>query len=499
MRLLRACCVVISTCPLLASCMVGPNFHSPKPPQTERYTYSPLPNSTVGIKKSGTAGNPQAFRLGRDIPAEWWELFHSDEINAMVEKGIENSPNLAAAEAALRQAKDTLYSQIGNLLLPKFDATGYAERARISGLGFGIGGPSNVFNVFNTTVSVSYLLDIFGGSRRQIEALQAQVDYQRYQLIAAYLTLTSNIVTTAVTVASLEAQIKATNALIHEEALQLKIIKKQFQLGGASQQTIFTQQTLLAQTQSLLPPLQTNLERSRHALAVLIGELPSDMPPPTINLDKLILPANIPVSLPSSLVCQRPDIQAAEAVLHAASAQIGVATANMLPQITLTGDYGWTGQTVGNLFNSTSKVWDLGMSIAQPIFHGGALFWQRKAAIATFEQAEAQYKQTVLQAFQNVADALKTLEGDARAFKAKREAEISAKATYTLTSKQYRLGATSYLNLLTAEQQYQQAVINRIQAQSARYTDTTALFAALGGGWWNRVDQKYPCKGGRFC
>lgn len=473
----------------LTACMVGPDFHSPAAPQTSSYTNPSehMPSKTVAVAGAGNAGVAQCFGCGQDIPAQWWTLFHSPSLNALIQQGLANSPTLAAAQAALTQAQETLNAQIGNLFFPAVNAGLNGQRSQSSSLSLA-GTPPGIFTVYGASVQASYLLDVFGGSRRTVEGYRAQVDYQRYQLIAAYLTLTSNIVTTAVTVSSLQAQILATQDLIAAESKQLDIIEKQVQLGGASTANVLTQQTLLQQTAALLPPLQKSLAQSQHSLAVLVGVLPSQSQLPIIDLDSLTLPAQLPISLPSNLVRQRPDVQAAEATLHNASAQIGVATANMLPQITLTGNYGWLASVPAPalLFQKINSVWALGAGLTQPVFHGGALWAERKAAIAGYQQASAQYEQTVLQAFQNVADSLRAVEADAREFKAQKQAEIAARETLDLTQQQLHLGGASYLNLLTAQQQYESARVNSIQAQAARYADTAALFQALGGGWWNR-------------
>jgi NodT family efflux transporter outer membrane factor (OMF) lipoprotein len=343
-----------------------------------------------------------------------------------------------------------------------------------------------VFNLFNASVNVSYTLDVFGGLRRQIEALGAQVDNQQFELMAAYLSLTANIVTTAVTVASFQAQIQATHSLLSAQEKQLAIIKKQFFLGGLSRNEVLTQETLVAQTRATLPPLEKSLAQSRHALLALVGEYP-DQPLPRIQLDAIDLPRALPLSLPSMLVRQRPDVRASQALLHAASAQIGVATANLFPQVTLSGADGWQSLVLPSLINPANKIWNITADITQPIFHGGALLAQRRAAIAAYDLAAAQYKQTVIQAFQNVADTLRALETDARSLRAQRQAEISAKHSLQLITQQYRLGGVSYLDLLNAQQQYQQTKISRIKAQAIRYSDTAALFQALGGGWWNKA------------
>lgn len=472
---------------LLSGCMVGPDFHSPSAPKTKAYTETPRPTKTVATPAAGKAGKAQYFAAGKDLPAEWWTLFHSQEINQLISTGLANSPNLAAAQASLRQAKEAMNAQIGNLLFPALSVQAIANRQGFSDAAFGINGNNPIFNLFNPSFNIAYTLDAFGGSRRQIEALKAQVDYQAYQLEASYLTLTSNIATTAITASSLHAQIKATQELILSQEETLAIVKKQYHLGGASGADLLTQETQLAQTRATLPPLQQSFTQALHVLAVLIGAFPSETNLPPIDLEHLALPTQLPLSLPSSLARQRPDIRASEALLQAASAQIGVATANLYPQITLNGSYGWETNVASALFSPHTAVWSLGGQILQPIFNGGALMAKRRQAIAGYEQAEAQYRQTVLQAFQNVADTLRAIENDAQAFRAQKEAEIAAKSSFLLTKKQFRLGGVSYLSLLTAERQYQQTKIGRIQAQAARYNDTVALFQALGGGWWNRA------------
>lgn len=483
---LQAFIMIAFLCATLSGCMVGPNFRSPASPHVERYTEVPLPAKTVSIKGKGKAGKAQTFVNGKDISADWWRLFHSREINDLIETGLANSPNLAAAYAALRVAQENFNAQVGSSMLPAFTGQLGAQRQLQSGSSFGNDIPSTLFNLFNANVNVAYTLDIFGGARRQIEALAAQVDYQQFQLIAAYLTLTSNIVTTAVTVASLQAQIDATHALIRAQQGQLKILQDQLRLGGVAATNVLTQQTLVAQSIATLPPLEKSLSQNRHALSALVGAYPNGLLP-TISLNSIILPEKIPVSFPSNIVRQRPDVRASEALLHVASAQIGVATANLFPQITLSGAYGWQAPTPATLFATSTNYWSIATQIAQPIFQGGSLFAKRRAAIASYEQAFAQYRQIVLQAFQNVADSLRAIETDARTFKAQKAAETAAHNALVLSQQQYRLGGVSYLALLNAQQQYQQTVIARIQAQAARYTDTAALFQSLGGGWWNKT------------
>jgi len=469
----------------LSGCALGPNFHTPKAPTPKKYTQTPLPEKTVSTAKAGESGKAQVFITAKDIPAEWWTLFQSKALNELIEQGLAKSPNLAAAQATLTQAQEALRVQIGQAFFPALNAAVNGMRQRSSGASFGNELAATIFNVYNATVNVSYTPDVFGGYRRQTESLQAQVDFQQFQLMAAYLTLTTNIVTTAVTIASLEGQIHATNLLIKEQNAQLTILRKQFHLGGVSQSEVLTQQTLVDQTRATLPPLEKSLSQSQHALAVLVGDYPEEKMP-TFSLNHLSLPKVLPVTLPSQLVRQRPDVRASEATLHSASAQIGVATANLFPTFPLSASYGWSASMPHHLFKSNTKTWSWGGGMNAPLFQGGALLAQRRQAIAAYEVAEAQYQQTVLQAFQNVADSLRAIETDARAFKRLKQAESSAHSTLILTQQQYRLGGVNYLNLLNAQSQYQQTRLNRIKAEATRYADTAALFQALGGGWWNR-------------
>jgi NodT family efflux transporter outer membrane factor (OMF) lipoprotein len=468
----------------VAGCAVGPDFHPPEAPATARYTPALLPAETVSVPESsglGQFGASQHFVSGQDIPAQWWTLFHSEPLDQLMRSAIADSPTLAAAQAALRQARENLAVQRGNLIFPAVDANLGVERSNVL-LGF----PGTIYTVDSASVSVSYKLDIFGGSRRTLEAFRSQIDYQDFQLEAAYLTLTSNIVTTVVQEASLRAQIVAVREILAAQEKQLGVIDRQFQLGGVSKADVLAQRTQVAQTRALLPPLDKQLAQTRHRLAVLTGKLPSEAVLPDFEMTSISLPEQLPVSLPSSVVRQRPDIRAAEALLHQASAQIGVATANLYPQISLSGNYGSEALKPSDLFSAPSVAWTLLGGLVQPLFHGGALNAQRRGAVAAYDQAEAQYRETVLLAFQDVADTLRALEEDALALKTQADAEVTAREALDLTQRQFKLGAVSFLTLLNAQRQYQQTHISLVQAEAARYTDTAALFQALGGGWWNR-------------
>ncbi|MEM5406118.1 MULTISPECIES: efflux transporter outer membrane subunit [Paraburkholderia] len=467
----------------LSGCTVGPDYHTPAPPATGTYTSTPLPDQTASAP--GASGVPQQFMAGQDIPAQWWTLYHCEPLDALIREALANSPNVAAAQAALRQAGENLRAQMGTTLYPSVDAKANATREKFNGVTFGEPQLTELLNLYNASVNVSYNLDVFGGGRRELESLRSQVDYQGFQLQAAYLALSANIVTAAIKEASLREQIDATARIADDEDAQLRIMRQQLALGGVSRAAVLAQETLVAQTRATLPPLHQSLDQTRHQLAVLAGKPPSNTDVPDFRMSMFTLPQALPVSVPSSLVRQRPDILAADATLHQASAQVGVATANMYPQLTLSASYGPQALTPAGLLKYADMIWSFGAGITQPIFHGGQLSAQKRAAEAAFDAANAQYRQTVLLAFQNVADTLRALEHDATGLSAQTQAWRAASDSLDLTRGQFRIGGVSYLALLDAQRQYQQTVVNLAQAQAARYADTAALFQALGGGWWN--------------
>jgi NodT family efflux transporter outer membrane factor (OMF) lipoprotein len=470
---------------LLAGCVVGPDFRAPAAPGVKAFTETPLPPETAVAP--GTVGGPQKLVSGQDIPAQWWTMFHSEPLDRLVRQALSDSPTLGAAQATLRQAQQTLRARTGTEYYPSVDGKLAASRQKVTGASFGQpDAGSSIFNLFNASVNVSYTLDIFGGGRRELEGLRAQVDYQRFQLEGAYLALSSNIVTTAVQEASLREQIRATRDIISAEQQQLDLTERQFQLGGAARSDVLLQKAQLAQTRAGLPALEKQLALSRNLMAVLCGKFPGEAGLPEFEAKGLQLPVELPVSLPSELVRQRPDIRASEELLHAASAQVGVATANLYPNVTLTASLGSDATKIGDLFSPGSAAWSLGAGLLQPIFHGGELKARRQAAVDAYEQALALYRESVLQAFRNVADVLRALENDAETLKAQAEAEAVARESLELSRKQFQFGAVGYLSLLNAERQHQQALISLVQAESARFADTAALFQALGGGWWNR-------------
>jgi NodT family efflux transporter outer membrane factor (OMF) lipoprotein len=469
----------------LTACAVGPDFKAPDAPKTDSYTTEKLPATTASTSGKVSASKAQVFSPQTQISQDWWTLYQSDTINQLIQQGLAHNPSLAAASATLEEAQATLQAQIGELLFPAVDLGGYGARLRSGTLQLGTQQPNQIFNLYNTTADMTYTLDIFGKNRRTIEGYKAEVDYSRYELYAAYLTLTSNIVTTSIAIASLQDQIAATKALINAQSQVLKITQQQYREGGVSDQDVNLQQTQLAQTQASLPPLEKALAEATHSLAVLVGSYTSEQSSPQLHLNDLNLPRNLPVSLPSALVQQRPDIQASEALLHVASANIGVATANLLPQVTLSANYGFIAQSTGALFTRRNSTWAYEGSFAQPLFHAGSLWFARKAVIDAYKVSEDNYQQTVLNAFENVANALSSIEDDAKEYQRQYVANTSAQKTLSIIQQQYRLGGVNYLTVLNAEVQYDQTLLALIKAKAARYADTAALYASLGGGWWN--------------
>jgi NodT family efflux transporter outer membrane factor (OMF) lipoprotein len=373
------------------------------------------------------------------------------------------------------------------VLYPSVDAALSARRQRVSGATFGNPSiPSTTFNLYNASVNVTYQIDVAGGARRELEALRAGVDFQRFQVEATYLALTANVATTAFREASLREQIRATREIADAQDAQLVLAEKQFKIGAISGSDLLAQRAQAAQTRATLPPLEKALAQTRNQLAVLVGKLPVNAKLPELDFSNFRLPQELPVSVPSELLQQRPDVRQAEAILRQTNARIGVAEALMFPQLTLSGSYGSAALKTGDLFSPSTTLWNIGANLLQPIFHAGQLRAQKRGAEAAYDQAFAQYQGAVLTAFQDVADVLLALEYDARTLKAQAEAEAASRESLEVTREQLKLGGASYLALLNAQRQYNIAKAALVQAQAARYADTAALFQALGGGWWNR-------------
>jgi NodT family efflux transporter outer membrane factor (OMF) lipoprotein len=498
----------VSVAALAASCAVGPRFHRPEAPANAGYAPTPLPQTSASAPIHG--GEVQRLVSGRDIPFEWWELFKSPALNALVTQAFKTNPTIASAQAALVQAQELVYAQQG-YFFPTIAANYNFERQKIAGNLTvdnvpGVEGDGKNFlppvqdrdtfphthpffyDLHTAQLTVGFVPDVFGANWRQVESLQSQTDAQRFALEATYVTLASNVVAAAIQEASLRAQIAVTWQIITADEKSLQILRDQFRLGFAMRVDVAAQEAALGQAKMLLPPLQMQLEQTRDLLRALVGNLPNQDVAETFDLDALQLPPEMPLSLPAKIIEQRPDVRAAEAQLHSANAQVGVAVAAMLPQFPITGNAGGNADLFSWMFRSGGPFWTIVGGVTQPLFEGGTLLHTKRAADAALKQAAAQYQSTVIAAYQNVADTLHASLSDAEALAADVDAEDSAKVTFDLTRRQMEVGYVNYLALLSAETTYDQALLTRVQAQATRYGDTVALFQALGGGWWNRKD-----------
>jgi len=501
-RLLIRTALLMGSVALASSCAVGPRYHTPEAPANSGYAPAPLPQSSASAPVHG--GEAQHLIAGRDIPFEWWGLLKSPALNSLVEQAFKANPTIPAAQAALAQAQELVRAQRG-FYYPSVTAGFQAERVKVAGnntqssslgiqaSGENLGQPVQpavplFYQFYTAGLTVGFVPDVFGANRRQVESLAAQTDAQRFALEATYVTLASNVVGAAIQEASLRAQIEATQQIIAADENSLQILRDQFRLGFAMRIDVAAQEAALGQAKMLLPPLQKQLEQTRDLIRALVGNLPNQDTPETFELDALQLPPELPVSLPARIIQQRPDVRAAEAQLHAANAQVGVAVAAMLPQFSVTGNAGGNADEFAWMFRTGGPFWTIVGGVTQPLFEGGTLLHKKRAAKAALKQAAAQYQSAVITAYQNVADTLHTSLSDADTLAADVDAENSAKVTYDLTRRQMEVGYVNYLVLLSAEATYQQALLTRVQAQATRYGDTVALFQALGGGWWNRKE-----------
>lgn len=480
------CLVAASALLLAAGCAVGPNFKKPAAPQVGGYT--PAPITTTSSTPNVTGGEEQHIVEGRDIPGEWWTLFHSKPLNDLIARSLKANPDLKAAQAALVVARENVVAQRG-FYYPSAAAGLSAGRSKTSSVVSPFTASGDLYySLFTPQVSVSFVPDVFGLNRRTVESLKAQEQQARFALAATHITLSSNVAAAAIQEASLREQIAATQELITINTNMLQVLRNQFAKGYVSRLDVAAQESQLAQVTATLPPLMKQLAQQRDLLAALSGDFPNQELAETFELSSLQLPAELPLSLPSQLVEQRPDVRQAEENLHFASAQIGVALANRLPSFPLSANAGSMALVFSSLFASGTSFWDLGAALTQPIFQGGTLLHRERAARAAYIQANEQYRSTVLTAFENVADTLNALQQDADALKTAAASKDAASVTLDLAKKQYQSGYANYLALLSAEQMYLQAVIVLAQAQASRYADSAALFQALGGGWWNRTD-----------
>lgn len=468
---------IVAVLSLLGGCAVGPDFRAPALPAEAAYQAEPVLAATVA--SAAPTGDAQRFLQAASVPAQWWRQFGNDELNRRIEQALANSPSVASAQAALRQAQAGTAAARGSLL-PALDANLGASRQDEQARGAPGTSP---FTVYNASIGVGYTLDLFGGVRRGIEVQAALAEAQGFELEGTYLSLAANVATTSFREASLRAQIAATEEIASVYQQQYELVAKQNEIGAKSQADVLVARSQVASARAQLPELRKALAQTQSQLAVYLGHFPAEVELAALALDDLNLPSDIPLSLPSAIVRERPDIRAAEAQLHRATAQVGIATANLFPNITLSGSWGSQAGRSGDLFGAGNEAWSLGLNLLQPIFRGGTLRAQKRAAEAGLDQASADYRTTVLTAFQNVADSLRALEFDAESLQAQAEAQRASAASLELVNVQYREGAASQLQVLDATRQFQLARIAVIQARTARLADSVALFAALGGGW----------------
>lgn len=467
---------------IVSACTVGPDFVRPAAPAADHYNQGKDPAETIAVE-----GKSQQFERGAGPVADWWNLFGSKQLDAAVAEGLANNPGVEAAQASLRQSDDNLRAGYG-IFYPQLSADLNPARQKFSPARFGSPAPANIFNLVTLSASVSYSLDIFGGEHRAIENLQSQVDMQRFTLLATFLALSANIVNAEIAMAAYREEIRYTEELIALQKQQITLAGKQAEAGTAAFSAVLSLRSQLAALEAGLPPLRKSLSQSQHLLATLAGHAPADWAPAQVSLDELTLPDRLPLSLPSELVRQRPDILAAEAQVHGASAEIGVATAALFPSFTLNGTFGQNAASMSGFFGSNANFWSVGADLAAPLFNGGTLSARKQAAVDAYRQSLAIYRQTVLGAFAQVADTVRALEHDAETMQIESQSVSTAEQSLHLTQVNYQAGLINYLQVLAADIQYHQARLGYVQVRAQRLQDTTALFVALGGGWWNAHD-----------
>ena len=475
---------------LVAAWVAGCAMDAPRaPPVPQAGSYTPTPVADMPAVEGVPGGQGQRIAEGAELPAQWWSLFRSPALDALVRRALEASPTLARARARLVQAEEELAARTGATRYPRVDAKLSCNRVDVQPESLGLPAlPVDMpLTLYLASVSVSYTFDFFGAKRNELAALRAEAESQRYELEAARLVLAGNVATSAIREASLREQLAATEAMIALQARQLAIVERLEGIGTAAHADVVARRVELAETRAALPDLQRQLEQVRHRLAVLVGEPPGAATLPPFRLAELQLPAELPLALPSELARRRPDIRAAEALLQRDAAHVGVATANLYPQVTLSANLGSLASSASDLFSGNTAFYLLGASLAQPLFHGGELQARRRAALAAYEQAGAAYQEAVLKGFQDVADALRALEADAKRLQARSEAAAQARAVLDIARARHAAGGVSDLALLDAERKVEAALRERTRAAADRYADSAALFQALGGGWWQET------------
>lgn len=479
---------------LAAACTMGPDFQAPDPPSAGRYTTGPQPASTIAAD-----GVAQRFVDTRDLPADWWTLYASPKLDALVRAALDASPTLPQARARLAQAQEDLNARTSSVQLPAVDGSLGLSRNQIdpAAMGFPEAPKTGPFTLYHVGLDVSYTIDAFGGARRELESLDAVVETRRHELDAAQLALTANVVTAAIRSARLRDQVASTRSILDAQSRLLAIAEQRHALGAVSAVEVANQRALVAQTRATIPPLERDLAQAVHALAVYTGATPGDATVPAITLADLSLPRDVPLVVPAELVRRRPDIRASEATLHRASAKIGVAEANLYPRLTLSGGISSDRTRIEDVLGNGINVWNIGIALVQPLLRQSELKARQREAVAAYDEALAAYRESVLTGVANVADALRALEEDAHALAARSEQAREASRAVEITRERYRLGGVSQIELLDAERQRLQAELDRAQAAASRLADTAALFQAMGGGWWAAPDAAAPVAGVR--
>jgi NodT family efflux transporter outer membrane factor (OMF) lipoprotein len=475
---IRSALVLAAT--LFAGCAVGPDFHRPAPPTTDLYASGGQPEGTAAAP--GEAGAAQRFVIGAELQHHWWEAFQCDALNALVADALAHSPTARQARARLREAQADLAAQNGVALFPSVDAQLGATREKVNpaALGFSNVPTPPAFNLYNAQVNVSYTLDLLGANRRMLEGARAQTEYQAYETEAAELTLAANVVAAAIRQADLAAQVEYTGRIIEAQSRQLAISEERFESGGLALEDLDTQRSQLEQLRATLPALTAQRHQVDHLLAVYTGKPPAAAAAPVFRLTDLKLPTDVPLTLPSELVRRRPDVRASEALWHEASANVGVATANLFPHLTISGYAGSERSEASQLVDGTN-VWSIGASLLQPIFHGGELQAKKRSAVAAYDAAAEGYQQTVLESLQQVADSLRVVEADALTLKSRSLAAEHSASTRTIAQQRFEAGGISEFSLLDAERQELQTGLDRAHAEAQRFADTAALMHALNG------------------
>ena len=463
----RAAIAVLLSSAVLTACAVGPNFERPDAPAQTASVVPQLPD--------------QQLQVGKPLPADWWTMFDSPALNDLVAQAFASNQDLAAAQSSVERAQELVTARTG-ARYPEVDLTAGSGRQKYGSQFLGPFPKPPPFTYYAFGPAVSYTLDYTGGVGRAIEQQQALAQYQQREWQAARLTVTGNVVQQAFAVAAAQAQIDALQEVLADDRRNVEMIQDANEAGSVSRLDVLTAQNQLASDETLLPALKQQLSVAQHALAVLVGKTPGEMPALHLDLSAFELPKEVPVSLPSDWVRQRPDILAAEAQLHAATAAVGVATANLYPRVTLTASFTQQSLATNELFDHANSAWGVVSSLTAPIFDGGKLRAEKRASLAALATESARYKQVVLESFAQVADALDALQHSAEQLTAQTQAITIAQQSLALTRESYNEGNVGVLQVLDSERLYQQARLGYVRAQAQRLQDTARLFVAMGGG-----------------